>query len=54
MREGDLDTIAASVVKRHMKEGKRIAGIGHRIHPEGEPRSVKLFEIAKETEIYKR
>ncbi len=52
MREADLDTIAASVVKGHMKEGRRIAGIGHRIHPEGDPRSGKLFIIARETEIY--
>ena len=52
--EADLDTIAASVVQRHGKEGQRIAGIGHRIHPEGDPRSGKLFEIARETDIYGR
>jgi len=54
MRESDLDTIAASVVERYLKARKRIAGIGHRIHPEGDPRSGKLFEIARETEIYGR
>ncbi len=52
--EADLDTIAASVVQRYGKEGHRIAGIGHRIHPEGDPRSGKLFEIARETGIYGR
>ena len=52
--EADLDTIAESVVQRHGKEGQRIAGIGHRIHPEGDPRSGKLFEIARETGIYGR
>ena len=53
-QENDLDTIAKSVVKRHGNEGGRIAGIGHRIHPDGDPRSDRLFEIARETEIYGR
>ncbi len=51
-RENDLDTIAKSVVKRYGNEGGRIAGIGHRIHPDGDPRSDRLFVIARETEIY--
>ena len=40
------------MVKRYENEGGRIAGIGHRIHPDGDPRSDRLFEIARETEIY--
>ena len=33
----DLDAAAASVVEQHAKKKKRIAGIGHRTHPEGDP-----------------
>jgi citrate synthase len=41
-------------VEQHAKENKRIAGIGHRTHPEGDPRAVRLFEIARETGVYGR
>ncbi|HXV83950.1 MAG TPA: citryl-CoA lyase [Candidatus Binatia bacterium] len=50
----DLDAAAAAVVEQHVKEKKRIAGIGHRTHPEGDPRAVRLFEIAGETGVYGR
>ena len=50
----DLDAAAASVVEQHAKKKKRIAGIGHRTHPEGDPRAVRLFEIARETGVYGR
>jgi citrate synthase len=51
---GDLEAAAASVVEQHAKKKKRIAGIGHRTHPEGDPRAVRLFEIARETGVYGR
>ena len=50
----DLDAAAASVVEQHAKKKKRIAGIGHRTHPEGDPRAVRLFEVARETGVYGR
>jgi citrate synthase len=50
----DLDGAASAVVEQHAKEKKRIAGIGHRTHPEGDPRAVRLFEIARETGVYGR
>ena len=50
----DLDAAAAAVVDQHIKKKKRIPGIGHRTHPEGDPRAVRLLEIAKETGVYGR
>jgi citrate synthase len=52
--DADLDTLANKVVEEHAQQKKRIAGIGHRTHPEGDPRAVKLFQIARETGIYRR
>jgi citrate synthase len=50
----DLDAVAKKVVEEHAQQKKRIAGIGHRTHPEGDPRAVKLFQIARETGVYGR
>lgn len=50
----DLATIAARIVADHAARGERIAGIGHRTHPDGDPRAVRLFEIARETGTYGR
>jgi citrate synthase len=50
----DLEAAASEVVQQHAKKKKRIAGIGHRTHPEGDPRAVRLFEIARETGVYGR
>jgi citrate synthase len=52
--DADLDAIAKSVVEEHARAKKRIAGIGHRTHPEGDPRAVHLFKIARETGVYGR
>jgi citrate synthase len=52
--DGDLNEIARKVVDDHAQQKKRIAGIGHRTHPHGDPRAVKLFEIARETKVYGR
>jgi len=52
--DGDLDGIATLIVADHAKLNKRIAGIGHRTHPHGDPRAVKLFQIARETGVYGR
>ncbi len=52
--DADLDAIAASVVKRYEERKQRIPGIGHRTHAEGDPRADKLFQIARETQVYGR
>ncbi len=48
----DLDSVARDVVEQQEKKGERISGIGHRIHPDGDPRADILFEIARETKSY--
>jgi citrate synthase len=50
----DLDTLASSVVDEYAKKKKKLSGIGHRTHPEGDPRADRLFEIARETGVYGR
>lgn len=52
--DADLEALANKVVADHAQQKKRIAGIGHRTHPHGDPRAVKLFEIARETAVYGR
>jgi citrate synthase len=52
--DADLDETARKIVEEHAQQGKRIAGIGHRTHPEGDPRAVKLFQIARETAVHGR
>ncbi|HWP57627.1 MAG TPA: citryl-CoA lyase [Candidatus Acidoferrales bacterium] len=52
--DADLDQLARKIVDEHAQQKKRIAGIGHRTHPHGDPRAVKLFEIARETGVYGR
>ena len=50
----DLEAAASLAVEQHAKKNKRIPGIGHRTHPDGDPRAVRLFEIARETGVYGR
>jgi citrate synthase len=45
-----VDNIAADLVAEHKASGKRIAGLGHRIHTD-DPRTAKLFQLAQELEI---
>lgn len=53
-KEADLDKVAVVVVDQYAGSKTRIAGIGHRTHAEGDPRADKLFQIARETEVYGR
>ena len=53
-KEGDSDKIAGEIVDRYAAAKTRVAGIGHRTHAEGDPRAVKLFQIARETEVFGR
>src|SRR4051812_45135244 len=50
----DLDALALAVVDEYAKKNKKLSGIGHRTHPEGDPRADRLFEIARETGVYGR
>jgi len=49
---GDIEAAAVGVVADHAARHARIAGIGHRTHAGGDPRAVRLFEIARETGTY--
>lgn len=48
----DPAAAAETIVKRAAAARERIPGIGHRTHPAGDPRAVRLFAIARETEVY--
>jgi citrate synthase len=49
-----LEPIAGAIVEDHLARGERIAGIGHRTHPAGDPRAVRLLALARETGTYGR
>lgn len=56
-REKDGSNVGAAaeaVAQRYAQEGRRIPGIGHRTHPGGDPRAERLFQIARETQVYGR
>lgn len=50
----DVTRVAGRVVDDHAARGERIPGIGHRTHPGGDPRAVKLFDLARETGTHGR
>jgi citrate synthase len=43
----DIDTLAAHVVTEHMMAKRPVPGLGHHIHKPIDPRTPKLFDIAK-------
>jgi citrate synthase len=43
---------AAAIVESYGTTKAYIPGIGHRTHAEGDPRAIKLLEIARETGVY--
>ena len=49
-----VDEAAVRIVEEHAARRERIPGIGHRTHAEGDPRALRLFEIARETGTYGR
>ena len=53
-KQPDASAAAEEIVRRFAAAGERIPGIGHRTHPAGDPRAVRLFTIARETEVYGR
>ena len=48
----NVDRNPQQVVQEYLSQGKRIPGYGHRYYKEYDPRSKKLFEIAKELGFY--
>jgi citrate synthase len=52
--QAGVDEAAARIVEEHASRRERIPGIGHRTHAEGDPRALRLFEIARETGTYGR
>ncbi len=50
----DLDALAETIVARHRQEKKILPGLGHPIHKPVDPRTPRLFAIAKETGFYGR
>jgi citrate synthase len=45
----DLKQLAEAIVVRHQREKKIIPGLGHPIHKPVDPRTLRLFAIARET-----
>ena len=58
VRQGDCDTpqgierAASAAVARLAAERVRVPGIGHPIHLDGDPRTPRLFEIARDNGFY--
>jgi citrate synthase len=51
--EGVARLLSASTdVQKILAENKRIPGLGHPLHKNGDPRTKRLFEIARETGYY--
>lgn len=51
---GDLAAAASAIVEQYASRKEKLPGIGHRTHPQGDPRAERLFEIARETRVYGR
>jgi len=47
--ETGWDELARQVLEKH--QGKRIPGLGHHVHKDGDPRTPRLFQIAREEHL---
>lgn len=50
--EKDIQELASMVIKERKEDGLQLPGFGHPVHKPVDPRTVKLFEIAKELGFY--
>lgn len=50
--EAGWDALAAEIVAARRAEGKFVPGLGHPVHKHGDPRTPKLFELAKQHGTY--
>jgi citrate synthase len=46
------DRLATEVVTAEREAGRFIPGLGHHVHKDGDPRTPRLFEIAREEELF--
>lgn len=46
------DAVAREAVKAAKDEGRKVPGIGHPVHKQGDPRTPVMFRIARESEVY--
>jgi citrate synthase len=44
----DRDAAVAEIVAEYRQAGKRVPGIGHSIHTDGDPRATRLYELAEQ------
>ncbi|WP_346054595.1 citryl-CoA lyase [Amycolatopsis dongchuanensis] len=50
--EAGWDALALETVKARRAAGKLIPGLGHHVHKQGDPRTPRLFEIAREEDLF--
>jgi citrate synthase len=46
------DALALDVVRRQRESGQFVPGLGHHVHKDGDPRTPRLFEIAREEDLF--
>jgi citrate synthase len=54
VQDGDLDALAKNTVEKRLAAKQLIPGIGHGIHTGGDPRAARLFQVARENNVYGR
>lgn len=50
--EGQWDAVARDVLTVAKSEKRKIPGLGHPVHKQGDPRTPVMFRIAREAEVY--
>lgn len=47
----ELDRLAIGIVEDHRRRGRRIPGLGHPFHKNGDPRTARLLTLAREHDL---
>ncbi|MCI0345953.1 MAG: citryl-CoA lyase [Chloroflexi bacterium] len=50
--EAAIEAAATRIVEDHATRKERVPGIGHRTHEGGDPRAMRLFDLARETDTF--